>query len=93
VPTPGKADLDGISLGHFDLDIKKLRVWACPEGAEPVLSRLGKDGRTRNLRFDSERCAACSVAENCPAGRQGGRLRVHPQDIATAYRRAREESK
>ena len=82
-PTPGQADPDGINLGHFDLDMKKLRVRACPEGAAPVRSRLGKDGRTRNLRFDAERCAA---------GRNGGRLRVHPRDIATAYSRAREES-
>ena len=91
-PTPGNADPDGIGLGHFDLDLKKLRVRACPEGTEPVRSRLGKDGRTRNLRFDTERCAVCPLAEDCPAGRDGGRLRVHPRDIATAYSRAREET-
>ncbi|WP_420903753.1 transposase [Candidatus Magnetaquiglobus chichijimensis] len=55
-------------------------------------SRLGKDGRTRNLQFDPARCAACPLAADCPAGRQGGRLRVHPRDIATAFSRAREES-
>jgi hypothetical protein len=91
-PTPGKADPDGIGLGHFDLDLKKLRVRACPEGLPPVRSRLGKDGRTRNLRFDAERCAVCPLVDDCPAGRDGGRLRVHPRDIATAYSRAREES-
>jgi hypothetical protein len=91
-PTPGKADPDGIGLGHFELDLKKLRVLACPEGQAPVRSRLGKDGRTRNLRFDPERCAVCPLLEDCPAGRQSGRLRVHPRDIATAYSRARDES-
>ena len=91
-PTPGKADPNVIGLGHFDLDLNKMRVRACPEGAEPVRSRLGKDGRTRNLRFDAERCAICPLVDDCPAGRQGGRLRVHPRDIATAYSRAREES-
>ena len=55
-------------------------------------SRLGKDQRTRNLLFDAERCAVCPLVDDCPAGRQGGRLRVHPRDVATAYSRAREES-
>ncbi|MEO5368414.1 MAG: transposase [Magnetococcus sp. WYHC-3] len=91
-PTPGKADPDGINLGHFDLDLKKLRVNACPEGRVPVRNKLGRDGRTRNLRFDAEACAACPLSADCPAGRHGGRLRVHPRDIATAYSRVREES-
>ena len=91
-PTPGKADPDGIGLGHFDLDLKKYRVRACPEGKRPVRNKLGKDGRTRNLRFDAEQCATCPLSDDCPAGKQGGRLRVHPRDIATAYSRVREES-
>lgn len=91
-PTPGKGDADGIGLGHFELDLKKFRVVSCPEGAQPIRSRLGKDQRTRNLLFDPERCAVCPLVDDCPAGRQGGRLRVHPRDIATAYSRAREES-
>ncbi len=91
-PTPGKGDPDGIGLGHFKLDLEKFRVVSCPEGAVPVRSRLGKDQRTRNLRFDPERCAVCPLVDDCPAGRHGGRLRVHPRDIAMAYSRAREES-
>jgi hypothetical protein len=90
-PTPGQSP-EGLDLGYFDLDLKKLRVIACPEGHKPIRNKLGKDGRTRNLRFDAERCAACPVAKDCPAGRSGGRLRVHPRDIATAYSRAREET-
>ncbi|MBF0192528.1 MAG: transposase [Magnetococcales bacterium] len=90
--TPDKTDPDGIGLGHFDLDLKELRVCACPEGARPIRSRLGKDQMTRNLRFDPERCAICPLTDDCPAGKQGGRLRVHPRDIATVYSRVREES-
>ncbi|MGN7612433.1 transposase [Magnetococcales bacterium HHB-1] len=90
-PTPGKVP-ESIELGHFDLDLEKYEVRACPEGAKPIRSKLGKDGRTMNLHFDAERCAACPLVDDCPAGRQGGRLRVHPKDIATAYSRAREET-
>ncbi|GAB0057489.1 hypothetical protein SIID45300_01818 [Candidatus Magnetaquicoccaceae bacterium FCR-1] len=90
-PTPGQGDRDGIGLGHFELDLKKYRVVACPEGAAPIRSRLGKDQRTRNLQFDPTRCAVCLLVDDCPAGRQGGRLRVHPRDIATTYSRARDE--
>jgi hypothetical protein len=91
-PTPGKADPDGIVLGHFDLDLEALRVLACPEGHRPVADSVGKDGETRNLQFGRDRCAACELAMDCPAGKQNGRLRVHPGEIAIAFSRAREET-
>lgn len=92
-PTPGKADADSIGLGHFALDLETLRVRACPEGFQPIRDRLSKDGKTRNLLFDKARCKDCPLRDDCPAGRQGGRLRVHPRDVATTYSRVREETK
>lgn len=91
-PTPGKADPDAIVLGHFDLDLEEMRVRACPEGLPPLQDRIGKDGETRNLRFDRDLCTACELVLDCPAGKQNGRLRVHPNEIATAFSRAREET-
>jgi hypothetical protein len=91
-PTPGKMDPHGINLGHFDLDLKDLQVCACPEGEQPIRDRVGADGETHNLLFDAQRCGPCDLALDCPAGKNGGRLRVHPEDIATAFSRAREET-
>lgn len=91
-PTPGKQDPDGIGLGHFDLDLDAMRVRACPEGGQPISDRLGTDGETHNLRFDAQRCKTCEAVPDCPAGKQGGRLRVHPSDVVIAFNRAREES-
>ncbi len=91
-PTPGKADPDGIGLGHFDLDLKDLGVRACPEGKQPISDMVGKDGETHNLRFDETSCQGCGLNLDCPAGKQGGRIRVHPWDVATAFNRIREES-
>ena len=91
-PTPGKADPDGINLGYFDLDLGELKVKACPEGKSPVRDRLGNDGETLNLLFDPQQCEVCDLGLDCPAGKQKGRLRVHPNDIAIAFSRAREET-
>ena len=92
-PTPGKAaDPDGINLGHFDLDLSELKVRACPEGKSPIRDRLGSDGETHNLLFDPQQCKVCDLAFDCPAGKENGRLRVHPNDIAIAFNRAREET-
>lgn len=91
-PTPGKADPDAIGLGHFDLDLTTLTVRGCPQGEAPVRDRLGADGETHNLLFDPERCGRCELALDCPAGKEKGRLRVEPVDVALAYSRAREES-
>lgn len=91
-PTPGKADPDGIGLGHFELDLVALKVCGCPQGEGPIRDRLGSDDQTHNLLFDLERCCVCELALDCPAGKAGGRLRVHPRDVATAFNRAREES-
>jgi hypothetical protein len=91
-PTPGKADPDGIGLGHFDLDLGLLCVNACPEGAAPVRDHVSADGTAHNLLFDPARCQACDLAFDCPAGKAQGRLRVSHADVATAYSRAREES-
>jgi hypothetical protein len=91
-PTPGKADPDGIGMGDFDLDLEALRVRACPEGEHPIQDRLGSDGETRNLRFDPERCKVCELALDCSAGKENGRLRVNPKNIAIAFSRAREET-
>ena len=91
-PTPGKVDPGAIVLGHFDLDLKAMKVRACPEGHRPLQDNIGKDGETHNLLFDRDRCATCELALDCPAGKQNGRLRVHPNEIATAFSRAREET-
>ena len=91
-PTPGKADPDAIVLGHFDLNLEEMRVRACPMGLCPLRDSIGKDGKTRNLQFDQGRCAACGLVLDCPAGKKNGRLRIHPNDIATAFSRAREET-
>lgn len=90
-PTPGKADPDGIGLGHFDLDVDNLVVRACPEGLVPIRDNLGADGKAHNLLFDPERCRTCPLALDCPAGKQKGRLRVTPAEVATACNRVREE--
>lgn len=91
-PTPGKIDPDGINLGHFELDLATLTVVACPEGKHPVVDELDKDGKTHHLRFDREDCKTCPAVLDCPAGKQNGRLDVHPHDVALAYSRVREES-
>lgn len=91
-PTPGKADPDGIDLRHFDIDLENMEVCACFEGEKPIRNRLGADGETRNLLFDPERCRTCELADDCVVGRQKGRLRYHPKDLAIAFSRAREES-
>ena len=91
-PTPGKADPDGINLGHFELDLENLAVRSCPEGCTPIRDNLGADGTTHNLLFDPEHCAVCQLALDCPAGKKNGRIRVGQGDVATAFSRAREES-
>ena len=91
-PTPGKVDPDMLMLGDFVIDYGALEVQACPEKFQPVKNTVGSDGETRNIQFDRDQCAACDVAEECPAGNRDGRLRVHPTNIAIAYSRAREET-
>lgn len=91
-PTPGKADMDTVNLLDFDLDYVALEVKSCPEGFQPIKNTVGSDGETRNLHFDRDQCATCIVVEECPAGRQNGCLRVHPNNIAISYSRLREET-
>lgn len=91
-PTPGKVDPDGIELGHFALDMENLRVKACPEGVLPIRDNPSADGKAQNLLFDPERCQACKLALDCPAGKKNGRMRVTQGDVAIAWNRAREES-
>lgn len=91
-PTSGKTDPGSVGLGHFHLNMDKLAVQACPEGNIPIRDNLGADGKAHNLLFDPARCHVCPLSLDCPAGKQKGRLRVTPEDVAIAYNRAREES-
>jgi hypothetical protein len=89
-PTPGKADMDTLNIFDFNIDYGLLDVEFCPAGFQPIKNTVGSDGETHNLLFDRDKCAVCDMAEECPAGRQNGRLRVHPTNIAIAYSRLRE---
>ena len=84
-PTPGQANPDMYRLRDFRIDYNELEITACPKGLEPVRDTLGSDGLTHNLQFDRDRCAACDMAGLCPAGKQSGRLRVGPEDIALEF--------
>ena len=81
-PTPGQANPDMFRLRDFKIDYNELEITACPKGFQPVRDTLGSDGLTQNLQFDRDHCAGCDMATLCPAGKQSGRLRVGPEDIA-----------
>jgi hypothetical protein len=84
-PTPGQANPDMFRLRDFKIDYNELVVTACPKGFQPVRETLGSDGLTQNLQFDRDHCAGCDMAGQCPAGKQSGRLRVGPDDIALEF--------
>lgn len=95
-PTPGQANPDMFRLGDFEIDYNELEITSCPKGFQPVKDKIGSDGLTHNLQFDHDQCSGCDISGVCPAGKQAGRLRVHPNDIANEfsidYSRRREET-
>lgn len=84
-PTPGQANPDMFRLRDFKIDYNELEITACPKGFQPVRDTLGSDGLTHNLQFDRDHCAGCDMVGLCPAGKQSGRLRVGPEDIALEF--------
>ncbi|MBF0463373.1 MAG: transposase, partial [Magnetococcales bacterium] len=84
-PTPGQANPDMLKLLDFSVILEDFKITACPKGFQPVRDTLGADGLTHNLKFDRDQCAACDFSGMCPAGKQAGRLRVSPDDIALEF--------
>lgn len=91
-PTPGKVDPDDLTLANFEIDFKTLEVSHCPEKEKPCDQKPSLKGDAMNAHFDKERCRACELADICPAGKNGGRIRFTLEDLALAFGRAREET-
>jgi hypothetical protein len=91
-PTPGKVDPDDLTLANFDIDFRTLEVSSCPEEEKPCKQIPSRNGGVMNVHFDKEKCRACELADNCPAGKNNGRIRFNIEDLALAFGRAREET-
>ena len=91
-PIPGKVDPDDLTLANFDIDFKTLKVRSCPEKEKPFKQKYSKNGDAMNTCFDKKTCRKCELADNCPAGKKGGKLRFTLEDLALAHGRAREET-
>jgi len=94
-PAMGGAKGEG-ALGLEDFDISEdCEVLRCPAGRAPAKTKRNRKKKRSSVAFDSEHCAACPRAADCPAkpGKKKYRyLRFTDKELRLAKRRAFERT-
>lgn len=90
-PVMGRTSKKGLSLSDFEFSDNG-HVIKCPQGHAPVTCKCRKKRYVQ--LFDSQTCANCPLAEDCPvkAGKKNHILRYTDKDARIAKRRAYEQT-